>query len=175
MASLRHRFLMRFVNLYPPFLGAGIRVSYPKDDPYTIVVRMKLHWWNKNLFGTHFGGSLYAMCDPFFVFIVMKNLGPGYIVWDKAVQIEFLRPGRGRVTGRYHVPPEEIARVKALADAGEKVEPVYIGEIVADDGTLVARVTKRLWVRKKTAPPSPGQSSAAAPEKIAPPREAQKP
>ena len=175
MASLRHRFLMTFVNLYPPLLGSGIRVHYPKDDPYTIVVRMKLHWWNKNLFGTHFGGSLYAMCDPFFVFIVMKNVGPGYLVWDKAVQIEFLKPGRGRVTGCYHVPPEEIARVKALADAGEKVEPVYVGEIVADDGTLVARVTKRLWVRKKTGEPRPGQSSAAAPEKTAPPRAAQKP
>jgi acyl-coenzyme A thioesterase PaaI-like protein len=149
MASLRHRFLMRFVNLYPPFLGAGIRVTYPEGDPHTIVVRLGLHWWNKNLFGTQFGGSLYAMCDPFFVFIVLRNLGPGYIVWDKAVQIEFLKPGRGRVTGRYHVPPEEIARVKALADAGEKVEPVYVGEIRADDGLLVARVTKRLWVRKK--------------------------
>jgi acyl-coenzyme A thioesterase PaaI-like protein len=149
MASFRHRVLMRYVNLYPPFLGAGIRVSYPRDDPHTIVVRLGLHWWNRNLFGTQFGGSLYSMCDPFFLFIVMKNLGPGYIVWDKEARVEFLKPGRGRVTGRYHVPPEEIARVKARADAGEKVEPVYTGEIVADDGTLVARVTKRLWVRKK--------------------------
>ena len=149
MATVRQRLLMRFVNLYPPLLGAGIRVSYPKDDAHTIVVRLGLHWWNRNLFGTQFGGSLYMMCDPFFLFIVAKNLGPGYQVWDKAAQIEFLKPGRGRVTGRYHVPPEEIARVKALADAGEKVEPVYVGEIVADDGTLVARVTKRLWVRKK--------------------------
>jgi acyl-coenzyme A thioesterase PaaI-like protein len=149
MASLRHGVLMRFVNLYPPFLGAGIRVTYPKGDPHSIVVRLGLHWWNKNLFGTQFGGSLYAMCDPFFVFIVLRNLGPGYIVWDKAVRIEFLKPGRGRVTGRYHVPPEEIARVKALADAGATVEPVYVGEIRADDGLLVARVTKTLWVRKK--------------------------
>jgi acyl-coenzyme A thioesterase PaaI-like protein len=149
MASLRHRVLMRFVNLYPPFLGAGIRVTHPKGDPHSIVVRLGLHWWNKNLFGTQFGGSLYSMCDPFFVFIVLRNLGPGYIVWDKAVRIEFLKPGRGRVTGRYHVPPEEIARVKALADAGETVEPVYVGEIRADDGRLVARVTKTLWVRKK--------------------------
>ena len=140
---------MRFVNLYPPFLGAGIRVAYPKDDPHTIVVRLGLHWWNRNLFGTQFGGSLYAMCDPFFLFIVVRNIGPGYLAWDKAAQIEFLKPGRGRVTGRYHVPPGEIARVKALADAGQTVEPVYVGEIRADDGTVVARVTKRLWVRKK--------------------------
>lgn len=151
MPSLVQRLAMKFVNFYPPFLGAGIRVSYPKDDPFTIVVSMKLRCYNRNLFGTHFGGSLYAMTDPFFVFIVMKHLGPGYLVWDKKATIEFLKPGRGRVAGRYHVPPEEIARVKALADAGETVEPVYTGEIVTDDGTLVARVTKTLWVRKKTA------------------------
>ena len=151
MASFRQRLMMKFVNFYPPFLGAGIRVTYPKDDAHTIVVRMGLHWWNQNLFGTQFGGSLYAMADPFFVFVVAKNIGPGYLVWDKKATIEFLKPGRGKVTGRYHVPPEEIARVKALADAGETVEPVYTGEIVADDGTLVARVTKTLWVRKKTA------------------------
>lgn len=160
MASL-HRFLMRFVNLYPPFLGAGIRVTYPKGDPHTIVVRLGLHWWNRNLFGTQFGGSLYAMCDPFFVFIVMKNIGPGYLVWDKEARVEFLKPGRGRVTGRYHVPSEEIARVKALADAGEAVEPVYVGEIRADDGLLVARVTKRLWVRKK-GPVGEGRRASAA-------------
>ncbi|MFI5181301.1 MAG: DUF4442 domain-containing protein [Thermoanaerobaculia bacterium] len=149
MPSLVQRLAMKFVNFYPPFLGAGIRVSYPTGDPHTIVVTMKLRVYNRNLFGTHFGGSLYAMADPFFIFILTRNLGPGYLVWDKKATIEFLKPGRGRVTGRYRVPAEEIARVKALADAGETVEPVYIGEIVADDGTLVARVTKTLWVRKK--------------------------
>ena len=150
MPSIRHRFLMRFVNLYPPFLGAGIRVSYPEGDPYTIVVRMGLHWWNKNLFGTQFGGSLYSMCDPQFVFIVLRNLGPGYLVWNKSAQIEFLRPGRGRVPATFHVPPEKIAEIRAAADRGERVEPVLVVEIVGDDGGLVARVTETLWVKKKT-------------------------
>ncbi len=150
MPGTIQRLAMRFVNLYPPFLGAAIRVSYPKDDPYAIVVTAPLRLRNRNLFGTQFGGTLYMMADPFFVFILMKHLGPGYLVWDKKAEIEFLRPGRGRVTGRYHVPPEEIARVKALADAGEIVEPVYTADIVSDDGEVVARVTKTLWVRKKT-------------------------
>jgi acyl-coenzyme A thioesterase PaaI-like protein len=110
---------------------------------------MGLHWWNKNLFGTQFGGSLYSMCDPQFVFIVIRNLGPGYLVWNKSARIEFLRPGRGRVTATFHVPPEKIAEIRAAADRGEKVEPVLVAEIVADDGQLVARVTATLWVRKK--------------------------
>ncbi len=141
---------MKFVNFFPPFLGAGIRVRYPKGDPYTIVVRMKLTFYNKNLFGTQFGGSLYAMTDPFFLFVLARHLGPGYLVWDKKAEIEFLKPGRGPVTARFHIPQEEVARVKALADGGETIEPVYVAEIVSDDGTLVARVTKRLWVRQKT-------------------------
>ena len=149
MASFRARVLMRLVSLYPPYLGAGVRVTYPKDDANRIVVRMGLHFWNKNLFGTQFGGSLYSMCDPHFVFIVIRNLGAGYLVWNKAAQIEFLRPGRGRVTATFHVPPEKIAEIRAAADRGEKVEPVLVAEIVADDGQLVARVTATLWVRKK--------------------------
>ncbi len=140
---------MRLVSLYPPYIGAGVSVSYPKDDACRIVVRMGLHWWNKNLFGTQFGGSLYSMCDPHFVFILIKNLGPGYLVWNKSAEVEFLRPGRGRVTATFHVPPVAIAEIRAAADRGEKVEPVLVVDIVADDGTLVARVTETLWVRKK--------------------------
>jgi hypothetical protein len=150
MASLRHRLLMRLVNLYPPYLGAGVRVSYPKDDPHRIVVRLGLHWWNKNLFGTQFGGSLYSMTDPFFVFLLVRLLGPGYLVWDKSATIDFLKPGRGTVTGTYRVTPEAIAEIKEKADRGEKVEPVFTADLVSDDGEVVARVTKRLWVRKKS-------------------------
>jgi acyl-coenzyme A thioesterase PaaI-like protein len=140
---------MRLVSLYPPYLGAGVRVSHPKDDAFRIRVSMGLHWWNKNLFGTQFGGSLYSMCDPHFVFIIIKNLGPGYLVWNKAARVEFLRPGRGRVMATFHVPPEKIAEIREAADRGESVEPVLTVEIVADDGTLVARVTETLWVKKK--------------------------
>ncbi len=150
MANIRHRLLMRLVSLYPPYLGAGVRVTYPKDDTYTVTVAMGLHFWNKNLFGTQFGGSLYSMCDPQFVFILLRNLGPGYVVWNKSAVIEFLRPGRGRVTATFHVPPEKIAEIRAAADRGEKVEPVLPVDVLASDGERVARVTETLWVKKKT-------------------------
>jgi acyl-coenzyme A thioesterase PaaI-like protein len=140
---------MRLVSLYPPYLGAGVRVRYLKDDATRVMVSMGLHWWNKNLFGTQFGGSLYSMCDPQFVFILLRNLGPFYVVWNKSAAIEFLRPGRGRVTATFHVPREKIAEIRAAADRGESVEPMLTVEIVADDGALVARVTETLWVRKK--------------------------
>ena len=85
------------VNLYPPFLGAGVRVVRIGLDLASFDVRMRLVWWNKNLVGTHFGGSLYAMCDPFFMWILVEQLGRDFIVWDKSAQIRFRRPGRGTI------------------------------------------------------------------------------
>lgn len=160
MSDFGRRLLMRMVNLYPPYLAAGVRMRRPKDEPDTIVVTMKLRPWNRNLFGTHFGGSLYSMCDPWFVFLFVDGLGPGYSVWDKAATIEFLKPGRGTVTARFRVGPEEIAAVRARADAGEKVEPVLSAEILAEDGVVVARVEKRLSIRKIQSP-APGRAPEA--------------
>lgn len=147
--SLRQRLLMRFINFYPPYLGAGIRVVSISPDGRTIKVRLALNWLNRNLFGTQFGGSLYAMCDPFFVIILLQNLGPDYIVWDKAASIQFLRPGRGSVTATFHIPPERIEVIRALADRGEKVEPEFQVEVVDEAGQVIAQIEKRLWVRKK--------------------------
>jgi acyl-coenzyme A thioesterase PaaI-like protein len=150
--SLRvQRLLGRLLGLYPPFVGAGIRVRWTGKDPYTVVSSLKLRAWNRNLFGTHFGGSLYAMCDPFFALLLARHLGPGYVVWDRAASIEFLEPGRGTVTATFHVPPAEIERIRGQADTGAKVEPLLVAEVRGEAGQLVARVEKRLYVRKKPA------------------------
>lgn len=141
--------LFKKINLYPPMIGAGIKVLEVTDNFTRIKVVLRHRWWNKNVVGTAFGGSLYMMTDPFFMAIMMVNLGRDYIVWDKSAQIDFIKPGRGDVFATFHIAPEEIARVKALADQGEKVLPTYSVDIVDGAGVIVARVTKGLYVRKK--------------------------
>lgn len=140
----------KYINLYPPLLGAGIRVLHRESDAYTIKVKMPLTRFNLNVVGTHFGGSLYAMCDPFFMLILMHHLGRGYVVWDKAASIRFLKPGRGTVHATFHIPPDTIAAIRAQADAGERPEPVFTVDVVDDHGEVIATVEKRLYVRKKT-------------------------
>ena len=147
MPTLRQRLLERMVNFYPPFLGAGIR-SRPIDE-YTVRVEMKMTALNRNLVGSHFGGSLYAMCDPWFMLILMRALGPDYIVWDKAASIQFLKPGRGTVTATFHIPPERVAEIRRAADENSKIEPIFSVEVLDTAGQPVARVEKLLYVRKK--------------------------
>jgi acyl-coenzyme A thioesterase PaaI-like protein len=141
----------KLINFYPPMIGAGIRVTDVDRGFTRIDVEMKLRWWNKNVFGTQFGGALYMMCDPFFVAILMTNLGRDYIVWDKAASIQFLKPGRKHVRAVFTLTPEEIARVKTETDTRGKYEPEYDVDIVDSDGLVVAHVHKVLYVRRKDA------------------------
>jgi hypothetical protein len=94
MASLKQRLLLRFINIWPPIAAAGIHVRWAADMK-SADVTMKLRPWNRNFVGTHYGGSLYSMCDPFYMLMLMSNLGRDYIVWDKAASIRFRKPGQG--------------------------------------------------------------------------------
>ncbi len=141
------KFFERWINFYPPLFGAGIRVR--RIDAYTTRVDMKLTPFNRNIVGTHFGGSLYAMCDPWFMLILMHNLGNEYIVWDKAASIQFLRPGRGLVTATFHIPAERVQEIRSTADREGKVEPSFSVEVMDGQNQTVAHVDKLLYVRKK--------------------------
>jgi acyl-coenzyme A thioesterase PaaI-like protein len=143
----RQRLLLLALNLYPPFLGAGIRIRPAARGDGAIEARMRLAFWNRNVVGTHYGGSLYSMCDPFFVLILRQKLGPGYTVWDKWASIRFRRPGRGTVSAVFHVPDATAAEIRGRADRGETVEPRFEVEVVGDGGEVVAVVEKLLHVR----------------------------
>jgi acyl-coenzyme A thioesterase PaaI-like protein len=140
--------LMRF---YPPYLGAGVSVTSVSADLSVLEVEMKLSAWNRNFVGTQFGGSLYSMCDPFFMLMLMMQLGDGYLVWDKSAAIEFLRPGRGKVKARFELPRERVEELRAETQEKGKVNPKFEVTVVDEAGEPVARVHKVLSVRRKDA------------------------
>jgi acyl-coenzyme A thioesterase PaaI-like protein len=143
------RLLRRGMKFWPPFLGAGIRVRSLADDFRDAVVELKLGRFNRNYVGTHFGGSLYAMTDPFFMIMLLHNLGGDYLIWDKSGSIEYVAPGRGTVTAHFRLGEERVAEIKAQAAAGEKVLPEFEVDVTDETGSVVARVRKILYVRLK--------------------------
>jgi acyl-coenzyme A thioesterase PaaI-like protein len=142
---------MRFqllVNLYPPYLGAGVRVTRIADDFSAIEVELRPRPWNRNTMGTHFGGSLFSMVDPFFMIMLAERLGNGYVVWDKSGSIRFRRPGRGTVRARLEISPERVQEIRQAADAAGKVEPTFRVEIIDAQGEMVAEVEKLISVKR---------------------------
>ncbi len=145
--------LRRWVNLWPPFLGAGIRVTHIAFDMRSVDVEMKLRWWNANYVGTQFGGSLFAMTDPFYMLMLMANLGREYIVWDKAATIRYRKPGRGMVRAEFRLNDAQIEDIHEKLKTLAKYEPVFKVEVIDEQGTVVAEVEKVLHIRRKGATP----------------------
>ena len=143
------RALSRGVNLWPPFLGAGIRVKHVAPDMRAIDVEMKLRWWNANYVGTHFGGSLFAMTDAFYMLMLMANLGRDYIVWDKAASIRYRKPGRGTVRAEFRLTEANIGDIREKLKTLPKYEPRFVVEVKDEQANVIAEVEKLLHVRKK--------------------------
>ncbi len=141
--------MLKRINWYPPYLGAGIRVADVNDELTRIKVEMKMRWYNRNLVGTHFGGSLYSMCDPHYMFIVMQYLGKGYIVWDKSAKIDFKKPGERTVHAIFEISHEKLEEIKADVEKNGKNTYWFSTEVIGDGGQVVALVEKEIYVRKK--------------------------
>lgn len=151
--------LRRWVNLWPPFLGAGIRVKHIAPDMKAVDVEMKLRWWNANYVGTHFGGSLFAITDAFYMLMLMANLGGDYIVWDKAASIRYRKPGRGTVRAEFRLTDAQIDDIREKLKTLPKYEPVFRVDVKDESGIVIAEVEKLLYVRKKEAPSNQPRSA----------------
>lgn len=145
--------LRRWINLWPPFLGAGIRIVHIAPDMKSADVEMKLRWWNANYVGTHFGGSLFAMTDAFYMLMLMANLGSDYIVWDKAASIRYRKPGLGTVRAEFRLSDAALDDIREKLKTLPKYEPVFRVEVRDGQGTVIAEVEKVLHVRMKDAGP----------------------
>ena len=139
----------RLMNLWPPFFFNSIAVTEITSDWSRVSVRLRLRSWNRNYIGTHFGGNLFAMTDPFCVLMLLHRLRSDYVVWDKAANIEFIAPGRGDVYATFNIDDETIDSLRNEAAEGEKVLRWFEVDVVDKQGKLIAKARKQLYIRRK--------------------------
>lgn len=139
------------LNLWPPYLLAGIHLTDLSADYRRARVELRMRPWNRNYVGTHFGGSLFAMTDPFWMLMVLHHLGRDHFVWDKAGEIEFVKPGRGVVQASFVLDDAVLGELRDAAAGGGKVLRWFDNDIVDAGGEVVARTRKQLYVRRKPA------------------------
>jgi acyl-coenzyme A thioesterase PaaI-like protein len=149
--SMNARSLRRVFNFWPPFLCSGIRVLELADDWHYARVRLKLRWYNRNYVGSHFGGNLFSMTDPFWMILVMECLGRDYIVWDKAGEITFVQPGRSDVFAEFRVEDTVLDELRTATANGERCLRWFQTDVKTANGEIVAQVRKQLHVRRKAA------------------------
>lgn len=137
-------------NLYPPFFGAGIRITAVDPDWKWLTARLTLRWWNKNYVGTLFGGSIYSLCDPFHMVLLINALGSDYVVRDKGAEIKFLKKGMGVVGVRFEITERDLAQIRA--NPAEVQEHTFLAQVRDEGGEVIATVAKRLHIRRVASP-----------------------
>ena len=143
--------LRRFMNLWPPFLCSSIHITAISEDFRHVAVRLRKHRLTANYVGTQYGGSLYSMTDPFWMQLVLRNLGSDYVVWDKASSIDYKLPGRGTVRASFRITTEQVEDILQATASGQKYEPTFAVDVVNRHGEVVATVEKTIYVRRKPA------------------------
>jgi len=137
------------LQAYEPYAGAGVLITHVAEDASEVRVEMPLTEGNTNFVGTHFGGSLYSMVDPHLMLLLMRRLGPDYVVWDKEANIDFRKPGVGTVRATIRITEEEVEVIRAATANGDKHLPQWTLEILDEQDEVVATVLKTLYVRRK--------------------------
>lgn len=136
-------------NFFPAYRGTGGRVEYIADDWREVRVKLSLNWRTRNYVGTIFGGSMYGAVDPLYMIMLIRNLGPDYVVWDKAAAIRFKRPGRETLRAVFTVTEAEIAAIKTELATRKSLDRVYTIELKNDAGKIHAIIEKTLYIARK--------------------------
>lgn len=147
--SFRSRAFRWGFNLFPAFRGTGGRVTYIAADWCDIHVKLPLNWRTRNYVGTIYGGSIYGSVDPIYMLMLIKILGPDYIVWDKAAKIRFKKPGKDTLYVEFHLSEDEIDEIKRRAELERSIDREYFLELKDKNGVTHAFIEKTIYISKK--------------------------
>ena len=153
--SFRSRMMRWVFNLFPAYRGTGGRVTYISEDWREIRIRLPLSWRTRNYVGTIFGGSLYGAVDPFYMIMLIRILGKGFVVWDKASTIRFRKPGRTTLTAVFRIEQAELDAIRKALESASKVDRVYRVDLVDAEGVVHAEIEKVVHVSKSGVRTSP--------------------
>ena len=146
---MQTRAFRHLLNLWPCYRGTGGRMTFLSSDWRRASVRLKLGLRTRNYVGTIFGGSLYGAVDPIYMLMLIKILGPAYVVWDKAASIRFRKPGRGTLEAQFHITEEEVAVIRDLSSRARSIDRLYAVEFKDRDGQVVAQIEKTIYIKRK--------------------------
>jgi len=148
--SWRTRLARWGFNCFPAYRGTGGWVTYIRHDWSEIRVAVPLSWRTRNYVGTIYGGSLYGAVDPIYMLMLIKSLGPDYVVWDKAATIRFRRPGRSRLTAVFQLPAGMVSGIREELTRVAKLDRVFMVELTDRAGLVHATIEKTVHVSRAT-------------------------
>ena len=145
----RARMVRMGFNLHPAFRGTGGRVVHVADDLSHIRIRLPLTWRTKNIVGSLYGGSLFAVTDGVHPMMLMAALGDGVIVWDKAASIRYKKPGFSTLFADFSLTTVEVAEIRQALDLHPELDRTFLVELKDEQGVVHTVVERTVYIADK--------------------------
>jgi acyl-coenzyme A thioesterase PaaI-like protein len=154
-AAISNKFRCWSFYIFGCYRGTGGRLRYIAEDWSEVRLDLPLTWRTRNYVGTIFGGSIYSAVDPMFMLMLIRRLGPDFLVWDKSATIQFKKPGRETLHARFLVGDDELEAVRSALESPRSIDRTYVVDLVDNSGTVCATVEKVIYIRlREQRPPT---------------------
>src|SRR5712692_2662165 len=131
------------------YRGTGGRLKYIAEDWSEVRLDLPLSWRTRNYVGTIFGGSIYSAVDPIYMLMLIRRLGPDFLVWDKSAAIQFKKPGREILHAKFMVSDDELAAIRSALESQRSIDRTYTVDLADSSGTICATVEKVVYIRRR--------------------------
>lgn len=145
----RARLMRAGFNLHPAFRATGGRVTHVSPDFLHLRVRLRLARRTRNIVGSMYGGSLFAITDGAHPTLLMAALGADAIVWDKAATIRYRKPAYTTLYADFRLDPADIAAIRHELAERRETTRVYIVELKDRHGAVYAEVERTVYIADK--------------------------
>lgn len=145
----RARMMRMGFNLHPAFRGTGGRVEHVAPDLSHIRVRLPLSWRTRNVVGSIYGGSLFAVTDGLHPLMIMAALGKDVVVWDKAASIRYKKPGLTTLFADFVLPPDEVLAIRTALRNSPELDRTYEVELKDEKGVVHTVVERTVYIADK--------------------------
>ncbi len=113
---------------------------------------MSESWRTRNYVGAIYGGSLYGVVDPLYMLMLIRCLGPEYVVRDKSASVRFKRPGRTRLFATFRLDASMLEEIRRQLDRVPTLDRQFAIDLTDRAGTVPAQVEKTIHLSKRATP-----------------------
>jgi len=138
-----------FMNLYPMYLGTGGKIVFISSDWREVKIRLRRSLWTYNYVGTIFGGSMFSASDPFYMLMILHNLGREYVIWDKSAHIRFKKPGKSTLYAHFELSEEVLSDIKEKVTYSGETDYSFLIRWKDKNGVVHAEIERTVYIADK--------------------------
>ena len=147
---------------YPPFLLMGVKVLELPPDWQRARFLLPLKFRSRNAGGCMFGGFQASLADPIAALACVRRF-PGYSVWTRKLEIDFIREGSTDLELRFEFSARQAQQIRRELEESGRSNPCFEMSYHLNDGTLCSKIRNTVAIRPKgygVKPNKPGGSAA---------------